>query len=592
MTINKWLTAMLFSAGLVGCGGGSQDLGMSTAPQPLQRTMSGGAPPAVQADVPAGLVVSIAGYRDSYTIVKSEATQAVAIVGKTDGSVTTYHDPRLIKFFDKWISFDIDGPAGQVYRLYQAAFNRKPDLPGLGFWLKANENGRAVIDIAGDFVGSAEFKALYGQSPAGLQLVNAFYNNVLHRDGEKAGVDWWVGKLNNGVPVPGVLYGFSDSAENKSSLAADMRSGFDYEPYQPAGPIIPKRYSYANAKGLNIASQRIPSFPGTEAYGEGATGGVAFGDFLQTGQLSLVVFTNRWSKVSATPSPAGAIHFYQYVNGEPVEVTEKLLKDTSGCVAPRRLIVADFNNDGKPDVFASCHGSEFGPYDTWPGEHPRFLMSQRDGTYANVEAPVTCYCHAASAGDINGDGAVDLLVSDGLSSRDFHSGFIALLGDGKGGFTVVRNDTAEFINGSADHEDHDRRYYKQYLTLELLDIDGDGRLDMFLGAGEKDTNSRILKGSGDGKFLTQLKIFPRATEDVQVIDAVFVNNTLYEYLMLNVQAGQGTKVYARKYAADMDSYSTIFTKAISNGGADLIFIMPFNNTLVPYDEKYNAPIDM
>jgi hypothetical protein len=77
-----------------------------------------------------------------------------------------------------------------------------------------------------------------------------------------------------------------------------------------------------------------------------------------------------------------------------------------------------------------------------------------------------------------------------------------------------------------------------------------------------------------------------------VIDAVFINNTLYEYLMLNVQTGQGTTVSVRKYAADQNSYSVIFSKSITNGGDDLIFIMPFNSTLVPYDAKYNAPISM
>lgn len=592
MKFNNVLIYGLLAASTVGCGGGSSNPDATMAPQAVQRMLSGGVAGNLQPQTSAGGVVSVAGYRDSYTVSKDEITNVVTLTSKTDSSVITYSSPSLIKFFDKWTSFDIDGASGQIYRLYQAAFNRKPDLPGLGFWIKANENGRAIIDIASDFVESAEFKTMYGDRPANLKLANAFYNNILHRDGEQAGLDWWVGQMNNGAATYSVLYGFSDSAENKNTLAADMQSGFDYEPYQPVGPVIPKRYSYANAKGLNISSQKIPSYPGTATYGEGATGGVAFGDFLQSGQLSLVVFTNRWSNIPNTPNPQGAVHFYEYVNGEPIDVTSKLLADTTGCVAPRRLIVADFNNDGKPDVFAACHGAEFGPYMQWPGEAPRFLMSQADGTYKNIVAPITCYCHAASAADINGDGAVDVVVSDGLSSRDFHSGFIALMGNGKGDFTAVKNDKIEFVHAAADHEDHDRRYYKQYLTLELLDFDGDGKLDMFLGAGEKDTNSRILKGSGDGKFMNVIKKFPLTPDDKHVIDVVYTGGTLYEYVTLNVTDGVYGDYSVRKYANDMSNYSIIINKVIASGADDLVFVMPFGNALVPYDAKFNIVIGL
>jgi hypothetical protein len=202
-----------------------------------------------------------------------------------------------------------DGAAGQVYRLYQAAFNRTPDLAGLGFWVYARQTDATLAGIAQSFVSSAEFTALYGQAPSHRQLVSTYYRNVLHRDGEQAGIDWWVAQMDNGGDAAGVLLGFADSAENKDSLAAGMQNGFDYIPYNSGGPIIPKRTSYANAKGLNIASQQMPSFPDTAAYNEGATGGVAFADFLQTGQLSLVVFTNRWSHDPKVANPPGAIHF-------------------------------------------------------------------------------------------------------------------------------------------------------------------------------------------------------------------------------------------------------------------------------------------
>lgn len=40
-----------------------------------------------------------------------------------------------IRFTDKVIALDIDGNAGEAYRLYKAAFDRTPDKEGLGSWI-------------------------------------------------------------------------------------------------------------------------------------------------------------------------------------------------------------------------------------------------------------------------------------------------------------------------------------------------------------------------------------------------------------------------------------------------------------------------
>jgi hypothetical protein len=357
-------------------------------------------------------------------------------------------------------------------------------------------------------------------------------------------------------------------------------------------PIPVRHTSYENAKRLNIASQKIPTFPGTEQYGEGATGGVAFGDFLQSGQLSLVVFTNRWNRDSSKANPAGAIHFYEYVKGEPVDVTSKLLADTTGCVSPRRLIVADFNNDGKPDVFAACHGAEFGDFMKWPGERPRILLSQADGTYKNIEAPLNCYCHGATAGDINSDGAVDILVSDMNASRDGRASLMALMNDGKGNFTVVKADEKEFVNKDANYFMGDKPYYNAFLTLELIDFDGDGKLDLLLGSGEKTQATLILTGTGDGKFMTIAKQFPKTAVEYQVIDVVYVNNILYELLEQPNAVGNTPAFSIRKYSADMSTYTVLVNKTIEYIKADNpIFLMPYNNNLVAYNVAYTTVVN-
>jgi hypothetical protein len=318
---------------------------------------------------------------------------------------------------------------------------------------------------------------------------------------------------------------------------------------------------------------------------------VAFGDFLQNGQLSLVIFTNRWNHDSTKANPAGAVHFYQYIDGKPVEVTSRLLTDNTGCVSPRRLLVTDFNNDGKPDVFAACHGAEFGDYFAWPGEHPRLLLSQADGTYKNVEAPLNCYCHGATAGDIDGNGTIDILLSDMNASRDGRASLMALMNDGKGNFKVVKADEKEFINKDANYFMGDKPYYNAFLTLELIDFDGDGKLDLLLGSGEKTQATLILKGTGDGKFMTFIKQFPKTSVEYQVLDVVFVNNTLYELLEQPNAVGSTPAFSIRKYSADMNNYTVLVNKTIEYIKADNpIFLMPHNNQLVAYNAAYTTVV--
>ena len=180
----------------------------------------------------AGLDTAVyAGKRGDYEIVAVNGMWTVRDKSGHEGTDKLTAVERL-HFADMDVALDVNGTAGQVYRLYQAAFARQPDAEGLGFWIKAMDEGASLNQVSHGFVGSAEFVARYGAAPTHRALVEQFYLNLLHRPGEAEGVDWWTTQLDNHVgTVFDVLTGFSESAENQAALVGVLANGIEYKPF-------------------------------------------------------------------------------------------------------------------------------------------------------------------------------------------------------------------------------------------------------------------------------------------------------------------------------------------------------------------------
>ncbi|WP_177306918.1 DUF4214 domain-containing protein [Pseudoduganella namucuonensis] len=172
------------------------------------------------------------GARADFTIVKSGAGYTVTDNVGAGGTDVLLADER-IRFSDKTVGIDIDGVGGQAYRIYQAAFDRTPDQAGLGYWIKAMDQGTSLRDVAASFVAGAEFAALYGGSnPSNLTFVTKLYNNVLHRAPELDGLNYWLGILdNNQLGKAEVLAYFSEGAENQALVIGSITNGFEYIPF-------------------------------------------------------------------------------------------------------------------------------------------------------------------------------------------------------------------------------------------------------------------------------------------------------------------------------------------------------------------------
>ena len=153
-----------------------------------------------------------------------------------DGLDALMNTERL-SFSDQRVAFDLDGNAGQVYRLYQAAFDRTPDREGLGYWIDRMDGGLTLQQVGTGFINSAEFRSLYGNSPTDAEFVELLYGNVLHRTSDASGYDYWMAQLAGGMTREQALAGFSESLENKFALMAfdmDGHLGQAYRLYQAA----------------------------------------------------------------------------------------------------------------------------------------------------------------------------------------------------------------------------------------------------------------------------------------------------------------------------------------------------------------------
>lgn len=148
------------------------------------------------------------------------------------GGTDTLQGMERIQFTGGAMALDINGTGGQVYRLYQAAFDRKPDMQGAGFWINAADRGVGLMEIAEGFIGSKEFKTLYGTAPSNQELVDRLYLNVLHRAPDAEGRAFWIDVLDRKLaPLSSVLVGFSESKENAAEVAKVIGAGFEYTPW-------------------------------------------------------------------------------------------------------------------------------------------------------------------------------------------------------------------------------------------------------------------------------------------------------------------------------------------------------------------------
>ena len=107
-----------------------------------------------------------------------------------------------------------DEYSDSLARLYRAGLDRAPDQGGFEFWLNAYTSGQwTFTGMAQFFVTSDEFQASYGDL-SDADFVRQLYRNVLGREAEAPGVEFWTAEMVGGMTRPVVLMRFAESPEN------------------------------------------------------------------------------------------------------------------------------------------------------------------------------------------------------------------------------------------------------------------------------------------------------------------------------------------------------------------------------------------
>jgi len=163
--------------------------------------------------------------------------------------------------------------------------------------------------------------------------------------------------------------------------------------------------------------------------------------------------------------------------GKPGATFNAELIDNLGPFSNNQTLAGDFNGDGIPDVAVLnngggcplCFGSVSLMLGQANGQPPRpQTVRYKTGTLGT----------AFAAGDVNGDGKLDLLV-EGNYAHDGYAAFGLLLGNGDGTFQAARTMMNMCSGGGS--------------LVVLADVNGDGRLDAVTQCG-------VSLGNGDGTF--------------------------------------------------------------------------------------------
>jgi hypothetical protein len=124
-------------------------------------------------------------------------------------------------------SSEFQNSAGGISRLYFGGLDRMPDNQGMDHWVAEYQSGTSLNQISNAVVASNEFQSKYGTLD-NAAFVNQLYLNVLGRSADSAGSSNWLHAMNTGASRGDILLGFTESAEYKVAISAEVSVTLNY----------------------------------------------------------------------------------------------------------------------------------------------------------------------------------------------------------------------------------------------------------------------------------------------------------------------------------------------------------------------------
>ena len=192
------------------------------------------------------------------------------VIGGEEGGIDQLTGIEVLQFLDGRLSFDTTDVSAVVYRLYDAAFDRAPDVFGLADYSRALSEGRATVQtILESFFTSDEFRARYGAT-TNEQFVREMYRYSLNREGDAAGVAGYVGALIDGSTTRlQLLMIFSESQEHQALTNAVIAS---------RGLFIQDEQTASIARLYDSVFNRLPDLGGLKEYRDALDNGYTLKD--------------------------------------------------------------------------------------------------------------------------------------------------------------------------------------------------------------------------------------------------------------------------------------------------------------------------
>lgn len=181
--------------------------------------------------------------------------------------------------------------------------------------------------------------------------------------------------------------------------------------------VLPSSFENKALPGLPVELTQLPKLSvalgGVFTTGWDSVGdSLAVADFKRNATYSAFVIVSNQIN-SAKPyfvgyTPAGGYEIQDLFNDPSV--------DQVACPFPQQSLIADLNGDTRPDVYVACAGSNTGA----PLPVEQFVyLSLANGKYqmkttrSIVSSPTTLHATSASLADINGDGCIDVVTTNG-----------------------------------------------------------------------------------------------------------------------------------------------------------------------------------